>query len=64
VAIKRDGHGDAFVLAGVLNRLANDLLMAEVDPVEHANGHADFARAGFQVAGVGNDVHALCRGKQ
>ena len=57
MAIKRDGHSNAFVLAGVLNRLPNDLLMAEVDAVKHPDGHAGFARAGIQVAGGADDVH-------
>src|SRR5206468_8877659 len=64
VAIKRDGHGDALVLAGVFNRLSNDLLMAEVDAVEHADGYRGSARTGFQFARLGNDVHALFCGTE
>jgi hypothetical protein len=49
VAIERDGHGEAFVLAGVFNRLPNDLLMAEVNAVEHPNGDTHLATARVQL---------------
>lgn len=61
MAIERDGDGDALVQAGVFNRLPNDLLMAEVDAVEHPDGDADLARAVLQVSSLGNSVHVSQR---
>jgi len=58
MAIKRDGDGDAFVLARVLDRLPDDLLMAEVNAIKHPDGHAHFARARLQFVGGADDVHS------
>lgn len=55
--IKRDGRGYRAVLMRIGDGLANDLLMAEVDAVEDADGDADFSRGGGQVSGVMNQAH-------
>ena len=57
VPIKRNDHGGSLVLAGIANRLPDDLLMAEVHAIKHANGSANFLRAGFQFTGGVDDVH-------
>src|SRR5439155_3625052 len=57
MAVEGDGHGEAYVLPGVLDRLPDDLLMSQVHAIEHADGHAGLARAGLQLACRADDVH-------
>lgn len=57
VAVEGDDNGNALVLAGVGERLPDDLLVAEVDAVEDTDGHADFARAGAEFGGGSEDGH-------
>src|SRR5206468_12695403 len=42
-------------------RLADDLLMAKMDTVEEADGEADLAVAGFQLAGGVDEFHPPSR---
>lgn len=46
------------MLPGIGDGLADDLLVTEMDPVEHAYGKANFARTRVQVGRVMEDVHA------
>ncbi len=46
MAIKGDDERDGIVLVSVGDRLADDLLVAEMDAVEDANGQTDFAAGG------------------
>ena len=57
MTIKSDDDGNGFVLLSVGDGLANDLLMAEMDAVENADGDTDLARAGVLFVGGANDVH-------
>jgi hypothetical protein len=59
VAVKRDDEREAMLLAGVGNRLADDLLMAEMHAVKHADGEADFATAGLQLRWGTNEFHRV-----
>ena len=44
------------MLPCVLDRLPEDLLMAQVHAVEHPDGQAHLARAGIELGGLGDDV--------
>lgn len=56
VAIKSEDEGEGFVRAGVGDGLANDLLVAQMDAVEEADGEAGFARRTEFVGGA-NEAH-------
>ena len=57
MAVEGDGHRARFLLFGVGQGLADHLLVAEVHPIEDADGDADFARAGLQFPGSVDDFH-------
>lgn len=59
MAIECDDNGNGFVLLRVGNGLANNLLVAEMNAVEHANRDADFALAGVEFVGRADDVHGF-----
>ena len=58
MAVKGDADCQRFVLLGVRQRLANDLLVAQMHPVEDPDGHADLAASRFQLRRRVEDVHA------
>ena len=57
VPVERDDQREAVVLAGVGDGLPDDLLVAEMHAVKHADGETDFAAAVVQFFGGVNDVH-------
>jgi len=57
--IKCDYQRNGIVLPRVGDGLADDLLMAEMNAVENADGHADLAAAGLQFFGGMDDLHNL-----
>ena len=60
VPVERDHQRNGVVLPRVGDGLADDLLMAEMNAVENADGQADFATAGLQFVCGMDDFH---RGK-
>jgi hypothetical protein len=57
VAVEGDDDGEPFKPAGIIHRAADDLLMAEVDAIEHADGEADFPRSRLEFTGCAEDFH-------
>jgi len=57
VAIEGDGDGDTLGVIGVALSELEQVAMAEVDAIEHAEGDADGPIAGGDGAGALNDVH-------
>src|SRR5687767_9140868 len=55
--VESDRDCEAFVLAGIGDGLADDLLMSEVNAVENADCHTDFAGAWIQFAGAMDQLH-------
>jgi len=55
--IECDDNRYSFMLTRVGDGLTDDLLMAEMHAVEHANGKADFATAANEISCAVNDVH-------
>jgi len=52
VPVERHGYGQGLVLVAVLDGLPQNLLVAKVHAVEHADGEAGLALAVGQVAGL------------
>lgn len=59
VLIEGDDKGKATMLAGVGDGLPDDLLVTEMDAVEHADGEADFAIAVGEAGGAVANLHRL-----
>src|SRR5882724_8506986 len=59
VAVESDHEGDGFVLDGVGDGLADDLLVPQVDAVEEADGETDLASVGLQLTRGADDFHGL-----
>ena len=57
VAVERHGDGAALVPVAVLDGLPQNLLVAKVHAVEHADGEAGFAAAVGQIGGLVDDLH-------
>ena len=57
MTVKGDNHGERFPTVRVGDGLADDLLVAEVDTVEHADGSTDTTRAGLKRTGVADHLH-------
>src|SRR5438094_9151179 len=62
MTIEGDHDGDRFVLAGIGNRLANDLLVPEMHSVENDNRAAYLARSRIQFTDGSDDLHSLRKG--
>ena len=58
MAIKRHDHGERLVLLRIGDGLPDDLLVPKMHAVEHSDGHADVARAGREIAGCAQNLHA------
>ena len=61
MAVEGDDGRNGLLARGVGDGLAEDVLVAEVNAVENADGRADRARAGLQGGGIGNDFHPAGR---
>jgi hypothetical protein len=57
--VKRDDQGNGFVLAGVIDGLADDLLMPQMHAVKDADGEADFTLGNIQLIDLLNYLHRL-----
>jgi len=57
VLVEGDDDRQRVMLAGVVDGLPDDLLMAEVDAVKHANGQADLAAAIAEFRSGANFFH-------
>src|ERR1051325_450262 len=57
VPVKRDRHCYPCLLLRVLNGLAQDTLMAQVNAVKHAQGQTRLPISRCELTGLANDVH-------
>jgi hypothetical protein len=57
VAIERDNESNRFVLVGIGDRLANYLLMANMNAVKESNSDTNLPTSCFETANVADDVH-------
>jgi hypothetical protein len=57
--VERHHQGQRLVLARVGDRLPDDLLVAQMHAVKHANSQADLAGAWIQLVGGMDDFHAI-----
>ncbi len=55
--VEGNHHGSRRTLRRFTNRLVDDLLMPQVNAIEHPDRQADHLRSGGEVAGAVNDVH-------
>ena len=61
MAIKSNHDSQSFVMTRIGYRLADDLLMAKMNPVEKANRQAGFASNGMEFLGRVDDFHVCAR---
>ena len=59
MTVEGNHHRQAVLLLGIRHRPANHLLMAEMNPVKHPDGHAHLAATCDQFRRRLNDIHGL-----
>src|SRR5438876_11356294 len=57
--VESDGQRGGLMLPGIVDRLADDLLVAQMHAVEKADGQANLATSGPQFGWRVNDLHSF-----